>query len=269
MLHSRNIHVTFLVREDSYWNNVLPAEESAMVNRIIREQGFGLELGANLASIEDDGRGRCAAAVTDDGRRFDSQIVGLTAGVSPNVAVTKNSGIPVGRGVLVDWTLKSEVDGVWAAGDCAELVNDGETRNTIQQVWYTGKMQGEVAGDNIADPDGGPRRYDPGIWFNSAKFLDLEYQTYGQVNFRVPGEQNLYWEHPRGKHAARLVHVDGQLIGLQTMGLRWRHEIAERWLDEKRAVSDVIDGLSQLAFDHELGIRHEPAMARRFREQLA
>ena len=29
MLHSRGIDVTFLVRERSYWDNVLPAEESA------------------------------------------------------------------------------------------------------------------------------------------------------------------------------------------------------------------------------------------------
>ena len=32
--------VTFLVRESSYWGNVLPAEESAVVGRIIREAGF-------------------------------------------------------------------------------------------------------------------------------------------------------------------------------------------------------------------------------------
>lgn len=37
MLLSRHIDVTFLVRESSYWNNVIPAEESAMVSRHIRE----------------------------------------------------------------------------------------------------------------------------------------------------------------------------------------------------------------------------------------
>ena len=30
MLHSRGVHVTFLVREQSYWDNVLPAEESTV-----------------------------------------------------------------------------------------------------------------------------------------------------------------------------------------------------------------------------------------------
>ncbi|MEZ4689782.1 MAG: hypothetical protein R3A12_06220 [Ignavibacteria bacterium] len=32
--------------------------------------------------------------------------------------------------------------------------------------------------------------YDPGIWFNSAKFLDIEYQTaYGLVNMNIDGEK--------------------------------------------------------------------------------
>ena len=35
MLHSRNIPVTFLVREQSFWNKGLPAEESAMITKEI------------------------------------------------------------------------------------------------------------------------------------------------------------------------------------------------------------------------------------------
>jgi len=35
MMHSRNIPVTFLVREKSFWSGVLPAEESAMINKEI------------------------------------------------------------------------------------------------------------------------------------------------------------------------------------------------------------------------------------------
>jgi len=39
MLHSRHIPVTFLVREESFWNGVLPAGESAMINREIIANG--------------------------------------------------------------------------------------------------------------------------------------------------------------------------------------------------------------------------------------
>jgi len=265
MLHSRNLDVTMLVRERSYWDNILNDEESRMVNRVIRDRGVGLELEATLAAIEDDGRGRCSAAVTDDGRRFECGLVGLTAGVSPNVDLVRASGIATGRGALVDRRLRSGTDHVWAAGDCAEIVAPGEP-NLVQQVWYTGKRQGEAA---AADLCGRGRDYDPGVWFNSAKFFDLEYQTYGKVNMRVPGERNLYWEHPSGRHAARIVHADGGVVGLQTLGIRWRHVVADRWLRERRSVEDVIDRLGELAFDPEFQRGHENEMVSRFREQLS
>lgn len=266
MLHSRNIPTTFLVREGSYWSNVLNKEESDMVNRLIREHGFGLELNTTLESIEDDGAGRCRAAITTDGRRLDCDLVGLTAGVSPNIDLAKNAGIETNRGVLVDDRLRTRTDGIFAAGDCAEIVKDGEERNVLQQVWYTGKMQGEVAADNMLGDD---RRYEPGIWFNSAKFLDLEYQTYGLVNRNVDGEKNLYWEHPNGRHAARLVYTDDGVIGLQTMGLRWRHVVAEKWLKEKRPVNDVIDRLGEITFDPEFHNRHSTTIAAAFKEQMS
>jgi len=48
MLHSRHIPVTFLVRESSFWNGVLPSEESAMINKEILSNGIDLRLSSNL-----------------------------------------------------------------------------------------------------------------------------------------------------------------------------------------------------------------------------
>jgi NADPH-dependent 2,4-dienoyl-CoA reductase/sulfur reductase-like enzyme len=267
MLHSRNLAVTFFVRERSYWDNVLPAEESAMINRLVRHHGIGLELETELGAIEDGGHGRAAAAVTGDDRRFECEQVGLTAGVSPNLAVLEGSGIETGRGVLVDQRLRTSVEDVLAAGDCAEIVTPADQRNQIQQVWYTGKMQGETAAQNIA---GGEHEYDPGVWFNSAKFFDLEYHTYGRVNFRVPGERNLYWEHPSHRHSARVVlSSEGAVIGLQTMGLRWRHEVAERWIAAARPANEVLDRLDELAFEPEFHRRYGAEIRGAMREQLS
>ncbi len=265
MLHSRGIHVTFLVREQSYWKNIIPKEESEMINRIIRQQGIGLQLETELQEIVDDGTGRCCAVITNKDERIDCQLVGLTAGVSPNIDLVRESPIETGRGALVDWSLRTNLPDVYAAGDCAEIVNPDGGRNLIQQVWYTGKMQGEVVGDALA---GEKRTYDPGIWFNSAKFFDLEYQVYGQVNMNVPGERNLYWEQSDRLHSVRIVHLDERVIGFNLMGIRWRHEVCERWIREKRPVSYVLDHLEEANFDPEFYRRHEREIAATFRDQL-
>jgi NADPH-dependent 2,4-dienoyl-CoA reductase/sulfur reductase-like enzyme len=265
MLHARGIHVTFLVRESSYWNNVLPAEESAMVEREIRSHGVEIRTATQLASIEDDGRGRAAAVRTERGERIACQIVGLTPGVSPNLDLVRGTEIPSARGILVDECLRTSVPDVFAAGDCAEIVRPGEG-NLIQQVWYTGKQQGELVAEVIA---GAERAYEPGVWFNSAKFFDLEYQVYGRVNRGVQGEASLYWEHASGRKSVRLVHAGGKVIGVNVMGMRWRHAVCERWIAEGRGLDHVLPRLGEASFDPELFTRHEREIAAAFARQGA
>lgn len=262
MLHSRQVPVTFLVREQAYWDRVLPKEEAEMVTRVVREAGIDLRLQTELKAIEDDGQGEVGAVMTNHGERILCQFVGLTAGVSPNLDLVRNGPLKLGRGILVDSSLRTSIPEVFAAGDCAEIVWGDGRPNTLQQVWYTGKMQGEVAGAVMAEKD---RRYDPGIWYNSAKFFDLEYQTYGQVNFQVPGEQSLYWEDRSGKKAIRIVSVDGRVIGINLMGLRYRHEVCARWIAERWTVDAVLDDLSEANFDPEFFTRHESEIAKALR----
>ena len=271
MLHSRGIHVTFLVREDSYWDNVLPAQESALINGVIVEEGMELRLNTELAEILGDASGRVCGVKTNKGEHIECGIVGLTAGVSPNIDLVREHEIPTGRGVLVDSAFRSSVEGVYAAGDCAEIITPGEGRNLIQQVWYTGKMQGKAAGESIA---GKPTAYEPGIWYNSAKFVNLEYQIYGQVNnaqgtLNIEGEENLYWEHPSKKHALRLVHNREHVLGVNVMGLRYRHRVCEAWIRDKRPVDYVLDNLSDARFDPEFFKKYESEIRGSLKEQLA
>ena len=267
MLHSRGIHVTFLVREKSYWANVLPAEESRMINDVIGEQGIDLRLSTELKEIVGDDSGRVRGVVTSGDEFVESQIVGLTAGVSPNIALAEASGVGTGRGILVDGSFRTDTPDVFAAGDCAEIVAEGEQRNLIQQVWYTGKNQGRVAGEVIA---GKQSVYDPGIWYNSAKFFDLEYQTYGTVrNVPAEGESSFYWEHPDGRRSMRIVTKDGTVRGINVMGLRYSHRVCESWVAERRSLDYVLDHLGEANFDPEFYEKCETEMIREIRKQAA
>jgi len=265
MLHSRNIHVTFLVRETAFWNVVIPQQEAEMINRIVEDAGLGLVLSTELQEVVDDGTGRVGGVITGDGERIDCQLVGLTTGVHPNTVLARASGVPVGRGVLVDWGLQTEVPGVFAAGDRAEIVTGAE-RNLIQAVWYTGRMQGLVAADAMVGED---VRYDPGVWFNSAKFLDTEYQVYGRVGQERPGDKDLFWMRDDGRASVRIVHNDDGVVGFNLIGVRYRHDVCERWIAEKRPLDYVLDHLGEANFDPEFLKKHEDEIASAFREQVA
>lgn len=267
MFHSRGIHVVLLVREDSYWNNALPPEESALVGDIIRAEGIELRLGTELKEILADEQGAARAVVTSAGDELPCQFVGLTAGVRPNIGVTLGSGIETGRGILVDDQLATSAPDVWAAGDCAEISRPEGQRNLLQQVWYTGKLQGEALARTLC---GEPTDYDPGIWFNSAKFFDLEWHTYGTVLPRPQdGEKHLLWQDRATRRLLRLIfHADGSIKGVNALGIRHRHEVCERWIREKRGVDHVLDHLAEANFDPEFHRRDEAEIAASMRSQL-
>jgi NADPH-dependent 2,4-dienoyl-CoA reductase/sulfur reductase-like enzyme len=260
MFHSRHIPVTFLVRERSFWDAVLPLEESAMVTRHIREHGVDLQLGVSLQEIQDDGTGRCGTVRTSDGENIPCGFVGLTAGVSPNIGFLKNSGIDINRGILVDKYLKTNMPDVYAIGDCAELREPDPGRRSIEAVWYCGRMMGETVAHTITE---NPVAYQPGIWFNSAKFFDIEYQVYGDIRTSLPEEQaTVYWEHPAGKKSIRINYhrESGAVSGFNLMGIRYRHEVCEKWIRTQTSVETVLSHLGLANFDPEFYPEHEPAM---------
>ncbi len=253
MLHMRGVHVTFLVREKSYWSNILTPEESAMVNRIIRDEGIDLRLETNLKEIVDDGQGRCAAVITGEGEKIPCQIVGLTPGVHPNIKLAAASGIEVDRGVIVDEFFSSSVDDVYAIGDCAQFrLSDGTT--WVDQLWYTAKAQGENLARNLT---GAKTPYEKPIFYNSAKFFDVEYQTYGEVPHSEDAFEHYYWEAPCGRRSLRLVASEGRFLGMNTMGIRYRHRVFEKWIRDGLSIDQVLLRLPEANFDPEFYQRFE------------
>ncbi|MFL0101124.1 NAD(P)/FAD-dependent oxidoreductase [Tenacibaculum maritimum] len=268
MLHSRNIPVTFLVRESSFWNGVLPKQESAMINKEIIENHIDLRLETNLKEIKSDEHGNVKSIViAETGEEIECNLVGLTAGVSPNIDFIRDADIETGRGVKVNRFLETNMEGVYAIGDCAEQHEGIGQRRPIEAVWYTGRMMGETVAQTIC---GNRIEYKPGHWFNSAKFIDIEYQTYGWVWAQPKeNEARFYWEH---KHGKKCIHISydkntREFIGINNFGIRMRHEFFDRVLTEKRSVEYVLKHLADANFDPEFYKLHEPEIVAQFNKE--
>ncbi len=268
MLHSRHIPVTFLVREKSFWNGILPAQESEMINKEILSNGIDLRLGVNLKEIKSDENGKVKSIIiAETGEEIACNVVGLTAGVSPNIDFIKNSDIETGRGVKVNRFLETNIKDIYAIGDCAEQHEAIDQRRPIEAVWYTGRMMGETVAQTICD---NRIEYKPGHWFNSAKFIDIEYQTYGWVWAQPKeNEARFYWEHEDGK---KCIHINydkktHQFIGINNFGIRMRHEFFDKALTEKRSVEYVLEHLADANFDPEFYKLHEPEIVAKFNKE--
>ncbi len=258
MLITRGIGVSFLVREKKFWGSVIPEEEAKMIEEHIHEHHVDLRMGDELDSIHAGDDGKVSHIITKTGEKIDCAIVGLTAGVRPNIDwIKEGSEVETDRGILVDNHFKTNLPNVWSIGDCTQMRTPPEGRRPIEAVWYVGKIQGAFVAANIC---GDTLDYDPGIWWNSAKFFDIEYQTYGTV-LPTPqeGEKTFFWKAPDKHITVRINYRESDLAvtGVNVFGVRHRHQVWEKWLSDEAKITDVLSELGAANFDPEFFKQYE------------
>jgi NADPH-dependent 2,4-dienoyl-CoA reductase/sulfur reductase-like enzyme len=250
LLHHR-MQVSFLVKDPWYWPAALGGEEAEMIHAHLRRHGVNLLLDEQVQTIETDRGDRLAGVCLESGRKLPCQILGIAIGVEPQVGWLRNVATPpaLSRGIIVDGRFRTSLPRVYAAGDCAEVSRPGEA-SFVEQIWYSAKRQGEAAALSML---GDAVDYRRPLFYNSAKFFEIEYTTVGQVNDAPPGAQQFFWRHPRQEASIRLLTLDDRLIGANLLGARWDHTCFERWIAERRDRSYVLAHLREAQFDVEFG----------------
>jgi NADPH-dependent 2,4-dienoyl-CoA reductase/sulfur reductase-like enzyme len=243
--------VTFLVREPWYWPVALDGPEAEMISEHLRRHGVDLRVDDEVTAVAADGSGRVSGVRTKSGAEFPCQMLGVTAGVHPNVDWLRDVTTPplLGRGIQVNPAFETSIENVWAAGDCAEIVRTGE-KPFVEQIWYSAKRQGELAaramlGDRID--------YRQPTFYNSSKFFEIEFTTVGIVNAAPPGAFHFYSRIPGKDVSVRIVEHRGAVIGFNMLGSRWDHTFFERWIAERRALDYAVAHLHEAQFDVEFG----------------
>ncbi len=259
MLRTRDIKVTMLIREPAFWENVLPLANAEMISRHIESHGVILKHNTQLDKILGDENGNVRAVLTTSEEEIPCRVVGIATGVKPNISFLKDSKIETERGILVNRKLETNIPDVYAIGDCAQQRVPIDLRPPIEAVWYTSRMMGEALAQTIC---GNPFEYNPGHWFNSAKFFDIEYQTYGWVfsnERRKENEAQFHWKCDSDLRAITFSYhkETGEFLGINTFGIRMKHEVFDMWLSEKRSVDYVVENLKEANFDPEFFRRCE------------
>jgi NADPH-dependent 2,4-dienoyl-CoA reductase/sulfur reductase-like enzyme len=172
------------------------------------------------------------------------------------------------RGILVNKFLETNIQDVYALGDCAQQREAVGQRKPVEAVWYTGRIMGEVLAKTLT---GNRTSYEPGNWFNSAKFFDIEYQTYGWVWPKSKDdEQHFHWQHKSGLKAITIAYnaKSKEFLGINTFGIRMRQEVFDLWLNENRKIDYVLANLKIANFDPEFYENHEQEIFRSFKNNL-
>jgi NADH oxidase (H2O2-forming) len=178
-------------------------------------EGFGIEVRTGERAISFEGNGH-VCGVTTDKQKVECDMVILSLGIRPNVAVSKQAGIEIGSlgGIKVDEHMRTNVKDVYACGDCVETKDTITGENILCLLWYNAKQQGAIAGFNSVGID---KKFSGTITIGTVDVLGTFGVSIGHTkeSFREARpkviEGGSTWYH-------RILISDGVFIGAQLIG---------------------------------------------------
>ncbi|MCJ2026515.1 NAD(P)/FAD-dependent oxidoreductase [Methylobacterium sp. J-067] len=117
-LAKRGIDTTLLHVMDRLMERQLDHEAAGLVRRAMEERGVRVILGADTAAVEGDGRVERLRLA--DGTVLPADLVVMSVGVRPSLALAQGAGLATNRGILVDDRMATSDPRIFALGECAE-----------------------------------------------------------------------------------------------------------------------------------------------------
>lgn len=127
----------------------LDEDMSQLVLAEVERQGVRVLLNDGLVRCE--GTNHVEKVVTQH-NEIPAELVLLAIGVRPNTRLAEQAGIKLGAGkaIAVDNHMRTNIEGIYAAGDCAETTHGVTGEKTYIPLGTTANKQGRIAGANAA-----------------------------------------------------------------------------------------------------------------------
>jgi NADPH-dependent 2,4-dienoyl-CoA reductase/sulfur reductase-like enzyme len=172
-----------------------------VLERQLRERKIRLRLGAAIDGIEENGPG-IRAYFKDGGAPEEADLLVMCIGVRPNTEFLDRAHVGINKGVLVDEHMKTNADGLYAAGDVAEGQNLQTGKHQLIGLWANARYQGRAAGRHMVNM---PIPYPGSIPHNITHFMDMTFAAIGDVTGSdretkfIDGDKyaQLFWKHGR------------------------------------------------------------------------
>jgi NAD(P)H-nitrite reductase large subunit len=183
-LASRKVKVHLLIRTARYWSNVLDEVESEIIEKRLKDENITIHFESELAEILGK-RGKVAGIRLADGQQVACELLAYGIGIQPRINLAKAAGIACERGILVDEQLRTNLPGIFAAGDVAQVYDPASGRSVLDSLWGPAKEQGAVAGMNMA---GKNQAYLKATPFNVTRLAGLTTTIIGAVGSGQDGD---------------------------------------------------------------------------------
>ncbi len=212
LIKAAGLEYTVVEIADQVMPQLLDREGGRALERGMREKGIEVVLGDQVSAIE---RGKDGYGVTlKSGRTHDADMVVCGTGVRPNVDFLKDSGLEIARGVLTNGCQETNLNGVYAAGDCAEGFDFLSGERAVHAIWPTAIDQGRVAGASMA---GDSQTYPGSLSWNVTELFGLSSASVGEFRAR-DGLESIVFHNPQTNIYRKLLLDGGRIVGAVVIG---------------------------------------------------
>jgi nitrite reductase (NADH) large subunit len=198
--------VALLHLMDRLMERQLDAPAADLLKTLVERKGIEVLLNASTARIH--GETRVEGVELSDGRRIDAGAVIFAAGIRPNVALARDAGIPVNRGIVVDDRLQTGAPDIFALGECAE--HRGICYGLVEPAYE----QARVLARHLA---GGSASYAGSVVATNLKVSGVSVFSAGDF-MGAEGSEAIVLSDARGGAYKKLVISGGRLTGAVLVG---------------------------------------------------
>ncbi|WP_407192757.1 NAD(P)/FAD-dependent oxidoreductase [Bradyrhizobium sp. STM 3566] len=198
--------VTLLHLMDRLMERQLDAPAADLLKMLVERKGIRILLNASTKCIHSDGH--VQAVELADGSRIEADAVIFAAGIKPNVALAKEAGIAVNRGVVVNDVMQTSSSDIFALGECAEH------RGTCYGLVEPAYEQARVLARHLA---GRPAAYQGSVVSTNLKVSGVSVFSAGDFMGGEGSESLVLSDRRRGTYK-KLVITDGRLTGAVLIG---------------------------------------------------
>lgn len=176
-LMKQGIKVTLVIKSGYPLSMQVDAVAGRMIQDELESNGLSVVTGVDVTALE--GNGSVRRAHFSDGASMDCELVVVGKGVSPAVDFVPRDKITVDTGIVVDDTLETSAQGIYAVGDVAQAMDVVRKQTWVNAIWPVAVEQGIVAGHNMA---GRKVSYRGSMGRNVMRVFGLDVMSGGIVN---------------------------------------------------------------------------------------
>jgi nitrite reductase (NADH) large subunit len=236
--------VTLIHLMDRLMERQLDAPAADLLKTLVERKGIEVLLNANTARLH--GEKAVEAIELADGRGIDADAVIFAAGIRPNVALAKDAGLSVNRGVVVDDRLQTDAPDIFALGECAE--HRGICYGLVEPAYE----QAKVLARHLA---GGSASYSGSVVATNLKVSGVAVFSAGDF-IAADGAETIVLNDARRGTYKKLVIANGRLTGAVLVG---DTQDALWYLELIRAREPIAKIRSEMMFGRSLALASEAA----------